>query len=42
VQGTVALKIADCFFCEFYKKVKSEEGERFTTFEEIIDRIYAV
>ena len=29
VSGSIALKIKDCYECDFYKKVKKEEGEHF-------------
>lgn len=29
VQGTFAKKIKDCIFCDFYQKVKEEEGKDF-------------
>ncbi len=29
VQGTYAAKLMDCVRCDFYKKVKEEEGENF-------------
>jgi hypothetical protein len=29
VQGTFAKKIKDCIFCDFYQKVKEEEGKHF-------------
>lgn len=41
IQGTIASKIADCVFCGFYKKVKSEEDEKLVMYDEIIDRIYS-
>ncbi len=29
VQGTYASKLRDCVMCDFYKKVKKEEGDNF-------------
>lgn len=39
VQGTFALKIKNCLYCDFYKLVLREEGRTFTITRDILSRI---
>jgi len=39
VQGTFATKLANCLQCEFYQKVRGEEGEAFVKSKDILEFI---
>jgi len=39
VQGTFAAKVAECLKCDFYQKVKDEEGIRFKNAKDILRSI---
>lgn len=39
VQGTFASKLANCLQCEFYRKVRDEEGAAFVQSRDILARI---
>jgi hypothetical protein len=39
VQGTFAMKVLNCQTCEFYGKVKSEEGTAFVGSSQILARL---
>ena len=39
VQGTYAQKLANCMSCEFYKKVKAEEGPNYQASRQILDNL---
>lgn len=39
VQGSFAQKITHCLACEFYKRVREEEGENFMAVGEIIAKL---
>ncbi|GAB4151007.1 MAG: hypothetical protein Fur0037_19720 [Planctomycetota bacterium] len=39
VQGTYAMKLADCLSCDFYAAVRAEEGHGMAGPKEILDRL---
>jgi hypothetical protein len=39
VQGSYAQKLSNCLKCEFYVKVKSEEGDSFKSAAQVIEKV---
>ena len=39
VQGTFAMKLANCLQCEFYKLVSAEEGKQLVSSRELLSRV---
>jgi len=37
VQGVYAQKLGNCLECDFYKKVRTEEGQHFKTGQDLLD-----
>ncbi len=39
IQGTYAMKLANCMECEFFKAVRQEEGEKYQSSKELIKKL---
>jgi len=40
VQGSFAMKLANCVLCDFYKKVNEEEGKDMARPKDILDKLF--